>query len=395
MITCNSVNQNVVARVDIISADRGETITTNSTGIGVIQVDNPPYTKVINVTVMDTLRAPSEVLNWRLQILAWVFAGLSATANVSQFIQVQVVEPQVTPTTSTELTQTQTSATASSTSANFGVVSGALGLLIALVLLTSLIILMRRSKQKSVTAKPVGRPRVEQLEPAEAVSVAATTDSFSTGYLELDSLLGGGLPYGHAVLLVSPPCDERDLLFRRIIESSLSLGNSVLFMSRDFERSQDLARKYTSNFYVLTTQADKIALGSHNISKISNVLNLNDLNISFSNALDATPHLSERKILIIDLLSDVLLEHKALTTRKWLDDFIARRKSEGFTILATLNPLISSAQESQTIIDLFDGVIDIYEKQLRERSRRFLIIKKMYGRKYMESELMLDKDKLF
>lgn len=85
----------------------------------------------------------------------------------------------------------------------------------------------------------------------------------------------------------------------------------------------------------------------------------------------------------------------SLTTRKWLDDLIAKRKAEGFTILGALNPLIASEQESQTIIDLFDGIIEIYEKELRERSRRFLIVKKMYGRKYIETELMLDKDKLF
>jgi len=30
-----------------------------------------------------------------------------------------------------------------------------------------------------------------------------------------------------------------------------------------------------------------------------------------------------------------------------------------------------------------------------ERSRRFLIIKKMYGRRYSESEVLMDKDKLF
>lgn len=392
MITCSPVNQNVVARVDVISNETGEIITSNSTGIGAIQVNNPPYVKIVNVTVFTAVRAPPEGVNWRLQIHAWVFTGPSVTANASQFIQVQVVKPQVTPTTSTELIQNNT--TTSSTLANLGVV-GTLGLVATLALLTSLVILVRRRKQKSATAKPVDGPQVEQLEPAKAVSVAATRDSFSTGYLELDRLLGGGLPYGYAVLLVSPPCDERDLLFRKIIASSLSLGNSVFFMSRDLGRSQDLASKYTSNFYVLTTQADKIAPSSHNISKISSVLNLNDLNISFSHALDATPNPSKRKILIIDLLSDVLLEHKALTTRKWLDDFIARRKSEGFTILATLNPLISTAQESQTIIDLFDGVIDIYEKEFRERSRRFLIVKKMYGRKYMETELMLDKNELF
>ena len=394
MLTCNPVNQNVVAEVDVISADTGKTITTNSTGIGVIQVANAPYVKIVNVTVMDTVRAPSEVVNWRLQILAWVFAGPSPSSNVSRLIQVQVGVPQVTPTTSTEVTRNQTITTPPSTSTNFGVIGGALGLVVALALLTALMILMRRRKKKSAMADHVGGPQVEKHD-SEVVSVAATTDSFSTGYLELDTLLGGGLPYGYAIVLVSPPCDERDLLFRKIIESSLSSGNSVFFMSRDLGRSQDVAKRYASNCYVLTTQADKIAPRSPNVFKIASVLNLNDLNISFSNALGATPNPSTRKILIVDLLSDVLLEHRALTTRKWLDDFIARRKSEGFTILATLNPLITTAQETQTIIDLFDGVIEIYEKALQSRSRRFLIIKKMYAKKHMETELVLDKDKLF
>lgn len=394
MLTCNPVNQNVVAEVDVISADTGKTITTNSTGIGVIQVANPPYIKIVNVTVMDTVRTPSEVVNWGLQILAWVFAGISPTANVSQLIHVQVGVPQVTPTTSTEVTRSQTSSTTSSTSTNFGVIGGAIALVVALVLLTSLMFLMRRRKKNSAMTDLVGGPQVEKHE-SQAVTVAGTADTFSTGYLELDALLGGGLPYGYAIVLVSPPCDERDLLFRKIIESSLSSGNSVFFMSRDLGRSQDVARRYTSNCYVLTTQADKIIPRSPNVFKIASVLNLNDLNISFSNALGATPNPNTRKILIVDMLSDVLLEHRALTTRKWLDDFIARRKSEGFTILATLNPLITTAQESQTIIDLFDGVIEIYEKAFQGRSRRFLFVKKMYAKKYMETELLLDKDKLF
>jgi len=104
---------------------------------------------------------------------------------------------------------------------------------------------------------------------------------------------------------------------------------------------------------------------------------------------------STNKIIVLDILSDVLLENKALTTRKWLADSILKRKAEGFTILGILNPEVASKQDSQTIIEIFDGIIEIYEKELRERARRFLIVKKMFGRRYEETELMLDKNKLF
>ncbi|MGA8904811.1 MAG: hypothetical protein WB661_07365 [Candidatus Bathyarchaeia archaeon] len=274
---------------------------------------------------------------------------------------------------------------------------GIIGVIVAVGLIASVMVFMRRGKsqagQKTVlkqeTLKEEAKP--ESLQPRET----QPAQNISTGYPELDNLLAGGLPVGFAILLVSPPCDERDLLFRKIIESSLSMGSSVFFLSRDLGRTQDFAGRYDKNFYVFSPQADKITPPSANVFKIQSVQNLSDVNISFAKAVETLPKTSPGRLILIDLLSDVLLEHKALMTRKWLDDFIGKRKSEGFTILGVLNPMISSKQDTQTIMDLFDGIIEIYERELRERARRFLIVKKMYGRRYVETELMLDKDKLY
>ncbi len=86
---------------------------------------------------------------------------------------------------------------------------------------------------------------------------------------------------------------------------------------------------------------------------------------------------------------------KSLGTRKWLSDFFAKRKAQGFTVFASLNQLIAPREETQTIVDMFDGIMEIYDKETTERPRQFLTIRRMYGRKYSERELMLDKDKLF
>ena len=51
--------------------------------------------------------------------------------------------------------------------------------------------------------------------------------------------------------------------------------------------------------------------------------------------------------------------------------------------------------QTQSIIDFFDGVIEIFEKPITERARRFLMIKKMYGQRYSEDEMLMEKDKLF
>lgn len=49
-----------------------------------------------------------------------------------------------------------------------------------------------------------------------------------------------------------------------------------------------------------------------------------------------------------------------------------------------------SAEEAQAVLDLFDGEIDIYEKN----DQKFLRIRKMYDQTYLENELPLRKNSL-
>jgi len=319
------------------------------------------------------------------------------------------------PQSTTQPPTESSTATAMSTGSSFTTL-GVVGLVVVIGLIGAFMVFMKRGKgagaeQKAVLKEEVEKetkpeiqpqpkpeikpkpkietkPQISQPKPTQAPA------SISTGYSELDSVLAGGLPLGYAILIVSPPCDERDLLFRKIIESSLSMGSPVFFLSRDLIRTQDFVNRYGKNFHIFSPQADKIVSAGGGVYKVQGLQNLSDLNISFTQAVGSLPD-TRGKLIIIDLLSDILLEHKALTTRKWLDGFISKRKTEGFTIIGALNPLISTAQDTQTIMDLFDGIIEIYERELKERARRFLIVKKMYGRNYTDTELMLDKDKLY
>ncbi len=399
MLTCVPVNQNVLARVDIVSLDTNKTIATNTQGLGAVEVPNAPFVKVLNVTITSSIKAPSSAANWKLQVVAWVFTGPDLNGVTRRAIQIQVGSFIQTATTST-IAQTTRTSTNASTSApgGFGIV-GAIGVLVAVGLVASVMVLMRRRKPqmavpKQETVKEVVRKETKTEAPQQVRLAAPGEENISTGYPELDTVLAGGFPVGYAILMVSPPCDERDLLFIKIIESSLAKQSSIFFLSRDIGRTQDFANRYPTNFYVFSPQADRITAAA-NVFKIEGVQNLSDVNISFNKAVETLPKTVSKKLIIIDLLSDILLANKALTTRKWLDDFISKRKADGFTILGVLNPMISSKQDSQTLADLFDGIIEIYERELRERARRFLIVKKMYGRKYADTELMLDKDKLF
>ena len=227
-----------------------------------------------------------------------------------------------------------------------------------------------------------------------AVPSIGKKPNISTGYAELDRMLGGGVPEGYGVVLVSQSFDETDLLVRKIMESALASAIPIFYLSTDIAKTRDMINRFGENFFALSPIADKIEPGRGNLFKVPDVGNLSDLSISANEIIQSKASDMLRKMVVIDLLSDLLLRNKALATRKWLTDFTVRRKAAGFTILATLDPSIAPKEDIQIMVGVFDGVVEVHERMLQERARRFLVIKKMYSRDYSDEELMLDKRKL-
>jgi hypothetical protein len=94
------------------------------------------------------------------------------------------------------------------------------------------------------------------------------------------------------------------------------------------------------------------------------------------------------------IVSDVLLQHQAVTTRKWLVALLAELKSKDFTTLALINPEMHPTEEVQAILSLFDGEIKITEKETPKGPKKTLRIKKMHNQRYLENEVYLSKEKL-
>ncbi len=280
----------------------------------------------------------------------------------------------------------------------FGTV-GAIALVVVIALSGSIVFFMRRKRtaQSIITLEQRPPPKAEPLEQAPPPAPQPPATVFSTGYGDLDGLLEGGLPKRSAILLLSPRCDERDLLLRKIIRSALSAGMLTLYLSNDPSKIQEMASKYGQDFYALIPQTAKILPLAPNMCKIPNIDSLSDLDAAFTKILGMRVKQGmDSRLLVVDLLtySHIFLVDKGITAGKWFSDFLARRKAEDFTVLAFLNPLVASNEEKQTLTAVFDGVIEIYERELTGRSRRFLAIKRMHGHRYSDSELMLDKDKL-
>jgi KaiC/GvpD/RAD55 family RecA-like ATPase len=280
-----------------------------------------------------------------------------------------------------------------------------LGVIVAVALIAFALVVARRRKssiavvkqeeQLAPVQKPAGATVVSQ--PVTQTQAVQPQPIVSTGYADLDGALEGGIPEKFSVVIVSPSFDERDLLLRRVVQSALSSGRLAILVSNDMGRTEDMTSRYPKGFYALSPQADKISHQGPNLLKIPNIENLSEASISLGITLKdvVTKEKAIKPIMILDLLSDLLLRYRSITTRRWLTDFVGKRKAEGFTIIATLNPLTTTKEEAQSIIDFFDGVIEIFEKPIAERTRRFLMIRKMYGQRYSESEMLMDKDKLF
>lgn len=253
---------------------------------------------------------------------------------------------------------------------------------------------MGAKKEIEKTKARIVQTGLQVVEP-ELVTEVALPERITSGYGDLDDLLFGGIPRNYAVILTSPSCDERDLLIKRFLEKGAKNGEVTFYVAIDPGEVKSLTDK--SNFYlfICNPQADKIIKDMPNVFKMKGVENLTDINITLTSAfrkLDKSLRGSRR--ICVDVISDILLQHHAVQTRRWLTGFLTILKSRGFTTQAVMNPQMHSLQEVQSILGLFEGEINIYKKETEKGLEKFLKIEKMTNQKYSKSELLLEKEKL-
>jgi len=237
----------------------------------------------------------------------------------------------------------------------------------------------------------------KRVEPVTIEVSEVLPSRISTGYEDLDSLLFGGIPENYAVVLTSPSCNERDLLIERFLEKGTAKAEVTFYVTIDPGEVKTLIEEFQSNFYlfICNPQADTIIKSLPNVFKLKGVENLTDINIALTSAfrrLDKSPEGPRRAC--IEIISDSLLQHHAVQTRRWLNALIPELKSKGFTTLAVMDPEMHPPQEVRAILDVFEGEINIYEKETKKGLQKLLKVKKMYNRKYSKSELPLQEEKL-
>jgi tetratricopeptide (TPR) repeat protein/KaiC/GvpD/RAD55 family RecA-like ATPase len=243
--------------------------------------------------------------------------------------------------------------------------------------------------------------RVEEklafIETGKAVSKPKPMEHVSTGYAALDGLLYGGIPSKYAVVLTSPSCDERDWLIKSFLETGARKGEATFYITINPGSAKTLAEEYQSSFnlYICNPQANGMVKDAPNVFKLKGVENLTDINIALTSAIrKLDPSVKGLRRICLGLVSDVLLQHHAVQTRRWLAGLIPELQSEGFTVLAVMDPEMHPSQEARAVLDLFEGEITIFKKETEEGFGRYLKIEKMSNQKYLEDELPLKKEQV-
>ncbi len=226
-------------------------------------------------------------------------------------------------------------------------------------------------------------------QPVSMVADRATLPNrLPTGCQELDNVLLGGIPENYSVILTSPSCNERQVLIDNFLREGLKDGNLAIDIATELRRNMlKLAEENATNFHLFLCNplANELVGSLSNVSKLKDVENLNEISITMGSAFRKL-HLkpNEPKRICIETVSDVLLHHRALDTRRWLIGLTTDLKNKGFTILAVMNPYMHGHEEVQAILDLFEGEIDMYEKESEEGLRKYLKVRKLYDQDYME-----------
>lgn len=239
----------------------------------------------------------------------------------------------------------------------------------------------------------IGAQKILDLKPTGVnIKEVVLPGRVSTGYKDLDNLLFGGIPEKYAVVLSSISCDETMLIINRFLEKGAREEEITLLVTVEASRWERLAEEFP-NFYlfVCNPQAQTVTKSLPNVVKLRGVESLTDISIPLSATLRklGAPNGKPRRI-CIDILSDILLQHRAVQTRRWLIGLTTELKSSGFTTLAIMNPRMHALEEAQAILDLFDGEMEVYER----KGEKFLRTRKMYEQNYIEDELPLKKDRL-
>lgn len=212
-------------------------------------------------------------------------------------------------------------------------------------------------------------------------------------FRRFQDLIPEGFPKKYTVLLGSPVCEERNLIIDQFM--NLGKGQSIagVLLTSDIDFGRNMASQWGDKLTVLLANPRSTVIKESNIIPVSTgVQNLTALNIELVRVVKNYAGVGSR--ICIDVLTDVLLNQKLLTTRKWVTDLLPRLQEWDFTVLGAFNPSLHSKEDVEGLTDIFNGYLEVSDKELEGTTRKVIIARKMLQLKYADKELLLRKESI-
>ena len=109
-------------------------------------------------------------------------------------------------------------------------------------------------------------------------------DRISTGTRELDSLLLGGIPKEYAVVLTSPPCDERQMLVNNFLKAGIESDEVIFYVTTEAVELDEFLKKPDFYLFLCNPKPKTTIPVLPNIHRIEDKTDLTNLGISFAKA---------------------------------------------------------------------------------------------------------------
>jgi len=129
-----------------------------------------------------------------------------------------------------------------------------------------------------------------------------------------------------------------------------------------------------------------------NVYKLRGTTDLTNLGIALAKAYrNIDQNLKHPKRICVRILSDVLIEHGTKTAREWMSGLITDLGSKGFTLLAVMDPKEHPTDQATTVLNLFDGEIELAQTEDPLECKKSIRIKKLRNQDYIKNPICLTK----
>ncbi|MGD9130659.1 MAG: ATPase domain-containing protein [Candidatus Bathyarchaeota archaeon] len=211
----------------------------------------------------------------------------------------------------------------------------------------------------------------------------------STGTKELDSLLLGGIPNEYAVVLAGPPCDEREMMMKNFLKAGADEGAITFYISKEAVDLEDLLAKPNFILFLCNPKPKSPVPDLPNVYKLRGTNDLTNLGIALAKACRGIGKSVAKRRVCVEILSDVLVEYGTKTARNWTSELITDLGSKGFTLLAVMDPKEHPTDQATTVLNLFDGEIEITQTEDPLECRKSIRVKKLRNQDYIKNPICL------